>query len=106
MRSPALDLAMTMPGFRKRMSRRIAQDEWMFPNINSGCVLKISGDGKVVEALWDLGGVNHPMVTSMREHRGYLYLGGLYNDRIGRLKLEGADPNWTGRQSYWSGAMS
>ena len=34
--------------------------------------------------LWDLGGDNHPMITSMREHRGYLYLGGIFNNRIGR----------------------
>jgi ribose transport system permease protein len=28
------------------------------------------------------------MITSMREHRGYLYLGGISNNRIGRCKLE------------------
>jgi hypothetical protein len=34
----------------------------------------------------------------MREHRGYLYLGGLENNRIGRIKLDPAhcDPTWTG----------
>ena len=35
------------------------------------------------------------MITSMREHKGYLYLGGILNNRIGRYKLAGADPNWT-----------
>ena len=40
--------------------------------------------------------MNHPMITSMREHKGYLYLGGIYNNRIGRYKIPGADPNWTG----------
>ena len=34
------------------------------------------------------------MITSMREHKGYLYLGGVSNNRIGRYKLPGADPNW------------
>ena len=29
------------------------------------------------------------MITSMREHRGYLYLGGITNNRIGRYKLDG-----------------
>ena len=46
-------------------------------------------------------GDNHPAITSMREHRGYLYLGGVTNNRIGRIKLADADPNWTGRNSYW-----
>ncbi len=87
MRGPALDLAMAMPGFRKRMTRQLPFDEWMFPNINNGCVLKFNLQGEVLETLWDAGGVNHPMITSMREHKGSLYLGGLSNNRIGRLKL-------------------
>jgi sugar lactone lactonase YvrE len=103
MRSPALDLALRMPSLRKRMAKRVARDEWLFPNINTGCVLKFTASGEIVESLWDLGGKNHPMVTSMREHKGYLYLGGLYNDRIGRLKLPDADPNWTSQSFYWGG---
>lgn len=101
MRSPAMDLALSMPGMRKRMAKRVARDEWLFPNINTGCVVRFSADGKVLESLWDLGGQNHPMVTSMREHKGYLYLGGLYNDRIGRLKLDGVDDGWTSQDAYW-----
>ncbi|MGH6880111.1 MAG: SMP-30/gluconolactonase/LRE family protein, partial [Hypericibacter sp.] len=101
MRSPALDLALRMPGLRKRMAKRVAKDEWLFPNINTGCVLKFSITGEVLESLWDLGGENHPMVTSMREHKGHLYLGGLYNDRIGKLKLDNADTGWTSQESYW-----
>jgi ribose transport system permease protein len=101
MRTPTYDLAMTMPGFRKRMSRRVASDEWLFPNINTGCVIKFNDHGEVLESFWDLGGENHPMVTSMREHRGYLYLGGINNNRIGRVRLPGADSSWTGKLSYW-----
>ncbi len=100
-RTPAHDLALRMPGFRKRMSRNIASDEWMIPNINTGCVLKFNLAGEILESLWDIGGENHPMVTSMREHRGYLYLGGLSNNRIGKYKIAGADESWTGRKSYW-----
>jgi ribose transport system permease protein len=37
----------------------------------------------------------------MREHKGYLYICGLENNRIGRLRLPEADPNWTGWNSYW-----
>ena len=51
--------------------------------------------------MWDLGGENHPMITSMREHKGYLYIGGIFNNRIGQYKIPGADPNWTGPSSYW-----
>ena len=101
MRSPALDLAMRMPSLRKRMAKRVARDQWLFPNINTGCVLKFRPTGEIVESYWDLGGKNHPMVTSMREHKGHLYLGGLYNDRIGRLRLPGADPSWTSQAAYW-----
>ena len=61
-------------------------DEWLFPNINTGCVVKFNERGEILESLWDLGGVNHPMITSMREHRGYLYLGGILNNRIGRYQ--------------------
>ena len=101
MRTPSFDLALKMPGFRKRMARRIAPDEWMYPNINTGCVLRFDVTGRILETLWDLGGENHPMITSMREHRGHLYIGGILNNRIGRLKLDGADPTWTGPASYW-----
>ncbi|TCT11696.1 monosaccharide ABC transporter membrane protein (CUT2 family) [Tepidamorphus gemmatus] len=104
MRTPAFDLALRMPGFRRRMARRVAPDEWMFPNINTGCVLRFDETGRVIETFWDRKGDNHPMITSMREHKGHLYIGGISNNRIGRLKLEGADPGWTGWQSYWGRA--
>jgi len=101
MRSPALDLAWRMPGFRKRMGKRVPIDEWLFPNINTGCVIKFNERGEVLESFWDLHGVNHPMLTSMREHRGYLYLGGISNNRIGRYKLDGADPNFIQYDRRW-----
>lgn len=101
MRSPAFDLAMRMPSFRRRMAQRVAPDEWMYPNMNTGCVIKFSPDGRVLESLWDLGGENHPMLTSMREHKGWLYLGGIHNNRIGRYRIPGADPTWTSQDSYW-----
>ena len=101
MRTPALDLAMRMPGFRRRMARRVAPNQWLYPNINTGCVVKFDEKGNILESLWDLGGANHPMITSMREHKGYLYLGGVSNNRIGRYKLPGADPNWNAQDFYW-----
>jgi ribose transport system permease protein len=104
MRSPALDLAWRMPGFRKRMGKRVPVDEWLFPNINTGCVIKFNERGEVLDSLWDLNGVNHPMITSMREHRGYLYLGGIANNRIGRYKLTDADPDFIQYDRRWGKA--
>jgi ribose transport system permease protein len=101
MRSPALDLAWKMPGFRKRMGKRVPIDEWLFPNINTGCVIKFNERGEVLESFWDLRGENHPMITSMREHRGHLYLGGIMNNRIGRYKLSNADPNFVQYDRRW-----
>ena len=101
MRTPAFDLGLKMPGFRRRMVRRVAPDEWLFPNINTGCVLRFDEAGQVHETLWDRRGENHPMITSMREHKGHLYIGGISNNRIGRLPLPEADPRWTGMTSYW-----
>ncbi|MFG5777931.1 ABC transporter permease [Comamonas sp. J-3] len=101
MRSPALDVALRMPGFRKRMSRRIAFDQWLYPNLNIGCVIRFNDQGEVLESLWDQGAKNHPMITSMREHKGWLYLGGITNNRIGRIRLPNADPHWTAWSDYW-----
>ena len=101
MRSPALDLAWRMPGFRRRMAKRVPIDEWLFPNINTGCVLRFNAKGEVLETFWDMAGVNHPMITSMREHKGHLYLGGIMNNRIGRYRLTGADPTFVQYDRRW-----
>ena len=101
MRTPALDLALGMPAFRKRMARRIAADQWLYPNLNIGCVARFDDAGTVQESLWDRHAANHPMITSMREHKGWLYLGGITNNRIGRVRLADRDEGWTGYTSYW-----
>ena len=56
MRTPSFDLALRHPGMRKRMTRRLPQDEWLFPNINTGGVVKFNEAGEIVEALGDLTG--------------------------------------------------
>lgn len=101
MRGPVFDLALRMPQFRRRMVQKISRDEWLYPNMNTGCVIKFDAKGNILDVLWDLGGEAHPMITSIREHKSYLYLGGIYNNRIGKYKIPGADPNWTSQQSYW-----
>ena len=103
-RTPAFDLAARKPSFRRRMVKQVPGDEWLSANLNHGCVLKFNERGEVLESYWDPTGVAHPTITSMREHKGYLYLGGLENNRIGRIKLAGADPDWTGYDAYWGAA--
>ena len=68
MRAPALDLALRMPDFRRRMIYRVAPDEWLFPQMNTGFVFKFDLEGQILDALWDLEGHKHPMITSIREH--------------------------------------
>lgn len=101
MRTPAFDLALRKPSFRGRMVGRVARDEWLFPQMNVGNVVKFTEAGEIVDCLWDKRGVNHPMLTSCNEHKGYLYLGGIYNNRVGKYKISGADPNFTNQGCYW-----
>lgn len=100
-RTPLHDLAMQMPGFRKRMAQRVAYDEWLYPNLNAGFLVKISEGGEILDCLWDGEGQRHPTLSSVCEHRGYLYLGGVFNNRIGRIRLPDANLNWTMNQSHW-----
>ena len=100
MRAPAFDMAQRMPGFRRRMGMRIARDEWLYPNMNTGGIVEFDLDGRIVSSLWDAGGKRHAQVTSVREHKGYLYLGGIFNNRIGKYRLPGADPEWTSAGSH------
>jgi ribose transport system permease protein len=100
-RTPSFDLSMRKAAFRRRMAKQVPLDEWLGPNLNYGCVVKFDEAGNILETLWDPTGTSHASVTSIREHKGYLYLGGIENNRIGRIKLDGADPTWTGYDAYW-----
>lgn len=91
-RNPAFDLAMRDVGFKRRMVRQMPVDEWMFPNFNQGFLVKISGDGELVDCLWDQEMTEHSMVTSMRELGDHLYIGGLTNNRVGRIQIEPGPP--------------
>ena len=41
------------------------------------------------------------MITSIREHKGFLYLGGIYNNRVGKYRIPNADETWTSLADYW-----
>ena len=101
MRTPSFDLSLRHPAMRKRMTRRLPQDDWLFPNINTGGIVKFDDGANIIETFGDLTGQSHPMVTSMREHKGQLFIGGILNNRIGRYEIDGADKNWSGMTSYW-----
>jgi len=100
-RTPTFDLAARKPGFRLRMVKQVPTDEWLAPALNHGCVLKFNERGEALESWWDPTGISHSTLTSMREHKGYLYLGGLENNRIGRVKLDRVDESWSGYEAYW-----
>jgi ribose transport system permease protein len=104
MRNPVMDEAMKIPGLRRRMTKRVPPTNWLFGNLNIGGVLKADGAGRIRDAYWDRPDGPLYMITSMREHKGALYLGGVTNNKIGRLTLDGADPQWTGPASYWKKA--
>jgi sugar lactone lactonase YvrE len=53
-----------------------------------GLVLNVDETGRVVESLHDAEGRHLHTITSAKEFGGFLYLGSLDNDRIGKLRLK------------------
>jgi sugar lactone lactonase YvrE len=61
-------------------------------------VVKLDETGAILDSLQDPTGQHLHSVTSVQERDGYLYLGSLYNDRIGKYKLpDGATDAQTGQ---------
>lgn len=91
MRTPASDVLLDFPGARRRMTKELPVDDWLVPQLNVSCVVKFTEQGQVIRSLWDGSLANYPMVTSMNEFRGELFLGGVHNNRIGRYRLSSDD---------------
>jgi ribose transport system permease protein len=91
MRTPVSDLLMKYPGVRRRMTKELPSDDWVVPQLNVSCVVKFTDRGEILKVLWDGSLENYPMVTSINEHDGRLYLCGIHNNRIGRLDLDPED---------------
>jgi sugar lactone lactonase YvrE len=52
-----------------------------------GFVIKLDETGRILQSFQDPSGQHLPAITSAFEHEGYLYLGSLSNDFIGKFKL-------------------
>jgi streptogramin lyase len=52
-------------------------------------VLALDENGKITQSLHEPTGNHLKEIASAREYGGYLYLGSLHNDRIGKYKLPG-----------------
>lgn len=73
--------------FPKKIVSRLPKSMWPRPK-PYGFVLAINEKGEIVRSLQEPTGEHLKEITSSREHEGYLYLGSLHNDRIGKYKLE------------------
>ncbi|WP_082405972.1 ABC transporter permease [Microbacterium sp. No. 7] len=88
MRSPMSDLLVKYPKVRRRMTRELPTDSWAVPQLNVSCVFKFNEQGEILDVIWDGTLENYPMITSAKEHNGFLYLGGVHNNRVGKMKLD------------------
>jgi ribose transport system permease protein len=88
MRTPTSDLFLRWPTVRRRMTKELPPDDWIVPQLNVSCVIKFTEAGEVLKVWWDATLEKHPMVTSINEHEGYLYLCGIQNNRVGKLTLD------------------
>jgi ribose transport system permease protein len=91
MRTPTSDLMVKYPALRRRMIRELPVDSWIVPQLNTSCVVKFNEQGQILKVLWDRSLKNYPMVTSMKEHDGQLYICGVNNNRLGRYALDPED---------------
>ena len=56
--------------------------------VEYGLILGLDEEGNIVTSLHDPSGTNLREITSVEEHGGFLYIGSLSNDRIGRFALK------------------
>ncbi len=71
----------------KNLMARLPRAFWPRPQ-PYGLVLAMDETGKILRSLHDPDGEHLQIVTSVQEHDGFIYLGSLTNDRIGRLAVK------------------
>jgi len=84
-RNDAADKLQPSPFLKAQMSK-LPKFLWPKPE-PYGLVLALDEQGKIIQSLHDPTGKHLMEITSAREFGGYLYLGSLHNDRIGKYKL-------------------
>lgn len=72
----------------KNLMARLPRFLWPRPQ-PYGLVLALDETGRIVRSFHDPDGQHLQTVTSVQEHDGFIYLGSLTNDRIGRLAVAG-----------------
>jgi len=70
----------------KKILSRLPRFLWPKPK-PYGFVLGLNEKGDIVENLQDPAGDHLREITSAREHDGFLYLGSLHNDRVGKYRI-------------------
>jgi len=75
--------------FLKAQMSKLPKALWPKPK-PYGLVLALDEEGNILQSLHEPTGTHLKEITSAREHDGYLYLGSLHNDRIGKYPLPGS----------------
>lgn len=84
-RNDVLDSLHPYPFLKAQMSK-LPKSLWPKPE-PYGLVLAMNEQGDITQSLHEPTGQHLKEITSAREYNGYLYLGSLHNDRIGKYKL-------------------
>lgn len=84
-RTSALDDIHAKPGMKKLV---YGLPNFLQPKAEKfGMVMNISTDGKILQTLFDTKGTIMPEAGAVKEHSGYLYLGGDVLPHIGKYKI-------------------
>ena len=84
-RNDFLDNLHSSPFLKAQMSK-LPKVLWPKPE-PYGLVLALNESGEITQSLHDPSGKHLKEITSAREYDGYLYLGSLHNDRVGKYEL-------------------
>jgi sugar lactone lactonase YvrE len=85
LRNDVLDSLHPYPFLKTQMSK-LPKSLWPKPQ-PYGLVLALNEQGDITQSLHEPSGQHLKEITSAKERDGYLYLGSLHNDRIGKYKL-------------------
>ncbi len=85
-RNPMLDSIQPHPFLTKLMSK-LPKFLWPKPK-PYGFVLELDEQGNIIQSYHEPTGKHLKEITSALEYKGYLYLGSLHNDRIGKYKIK------------------